>query len=85
MYEISPYRLTIRVKHYGYGLTGFVGRGLFRGNQVTPNRPTEYVLAEREGILEIVLLHDPGSPQAATIEIVLGIVLFQHHLLQNLG
>ena len=62
VHEISPDRLSLGVKHHRDCLRSLVARGLFRGNKVTPYRSSEDFLAEREGILEIVLLHDPRGP-----------------------
>ena len=70
-------------------ITGTVPRldvrvGLLGADQVAPARPAEHVLAERELVLEVVLLHDPRRAQAAAVQVVLDAVLLEHHLLEHL-
>jgi len=52
---------------------------------VAPAWRTEHVLAERELAPEVVFLHDPRRAEAAAGEIVLNVVLLEHHFFQNFG
>ena len=52
-------------------------------DQIAPARPAEHVLAERERVAEVVLLHDPRRSQTTTREVILDEILLQHRLLKR--
>ena len=80
MHEVALHRLTLGIKHDGDGLRSHVLSRLLCVDQVQPTRAAKYIGPEGELVFEIVFLHDPGRTQAASVEIILKIVLLQHDL-----
>jgi hypothetical protein len=74
----------LRVQHHGNGPRLHVFVGLLGTDEVAPAGAAENVLAEGELALEIVLLHDPGSPEAAAVQAVLDVVLLQQDFFEDL-
>src|SRR5215213_3252037 len=77
--------ISIRVEHNWDSLGPHVSISLLSANQIAPARSAEDILTERKLIFEIILLHDPGRPQAAAVEIILNVILLQHHFFENFG
>src|SRR4029077_8596057 len=54
-------------------------------HQVAPSRTAEDVFAKGQRVLEVILLHDPGSSQTAAGKPVLGEILLQHYFFEDFG
>src|SRR5215211_6936838 len=78
-------RIPIWVQHDRDGLGPHVSISLLSANQIAPARSAEDILTEGKLILEIILVHDPGRTQAAAIEIILNVILLQHHFFEDFG
>ena len=72
------------IKHHRDRLTSLVRIGGFRPNQVSPAWAAKYILAKAERVFEVILFHDPWSPDATAVEVVLHVILLQHRLFQHL-
>ncbi len=85
MDEVAAERPPVGVVEQRHGPIAGVALCIGFGHQRLPVRPAENVVAEGEGISEVVLLHDPRRPQATPVDAVLDADLLQHHLFQHLG
>src|SRR4029077_15820585 len=82
--EVALDRHAVGILHDRDGAALDVTVGRLRPYEIAPARPAEHVLAERQLIAEVVLLHDPRRAQAAAVHVVLDVVLLQHHFLEDL-
>src|SRR6185437_4281086 len=82
--EITPDRNSIGIQHDRHGARPDVLIRACRADDFSPSRPSKNVFSERQRILEIILLHDPRSPQAAAVKVVLDEILLEHDFFQNL-
>ncbi len=83
--EVALHRLAVGVQHHRHRAARGVAVGGRRADQIAPARSAEHVVSERQLGLEVVFLHDPRRAQAAAVQLVLDVVLLQHHLLEDLG
>src|SRR5271165_2449990 len=84
MHEVAFHRRSLWIEHQRHRAALQVFVSILSANQVPPPRPAEDVFGERERVFEIVLLHNPRSPQATPRKIVLNEILLQHYLFENL-
>src|SRR5208283_171170 len=82
--EIAFDGMAIRIKHQGHRAAFAIGVGPLGPNEVPPARSAKNILAKGERVLEIILFHDPGGTQTASVQTVLDEILFQHHFFENL-
>src|SRR5208337_4796876 len=75
--------MAVSIKHHGHRAALVISVSLFWPDQVPPARAAKNVLAKGKCVLEIILFHDPGRAQAASIEAVLDEILLQHHFFKN--
>ena len=59
--------------------------GLFGTDEFGPFGAAKNIVAKREGVLEVVFFHNPRGAQAAAVEIVLDIVLFEQDFFEYFG
>lgn len=83
--EIAFDRLAGGVEHDGDGSGAAIFFGAMRFNQITPARATENIVTEGKLIFEVVFFHDPRGAQAAAIEVVLNVILFEHDFFEDFG
>ena len=84
----TKFRLTgtaFRVEHDRDGLRPHIFIRLLRANQIPPAWSAKNILTEGKLIFEIILLHDPRRTQATAIEIILNVILLEHHFFEHFG
>jgi len=80
---VSSVQRFVRGEHNRDGAGAHVLVRPLGADQIAPAGSAEDILAEGQRVPEIVLLHDPGGAQAAAVQVVLNVILFQHDLLQD--
>src|SRR5204862_354326 len=82
--EVALHRHAVGVLHDRNGARPGVVVGRLAPDEVAPARPADDLLAERQLVAEVVLLHAPRRAQAAAAHVVLDVVPLQHHLFEPL-